>query len=243
MDVIDYRSTPELYAQLYSRLDITGTQFLAFRDLPQLIDQYLFVNNNATRKCALDYGCGAGKSSMLLKSIGLEVESVDINGEMIKAAKANDPGGIYNVIKSGVIPSDQNVYDLVVASWVLMEISTKHELLKVLNEIYRVLKYGGIFITIVCNNNTYNNDWVSINTEFDENQNLISGGLVKIVFKDINLAIYDYFWSDEDYKEVIDNGKFELLNIYNPLGTKQDGYNWINEDKISPYSIYITRKQ
>lgn len=41
MSFIDYRDNPKLYAEIYSKLDITGTQFIAFRDLPKLISKYV----------------------------------------------------------------------------------------------------------------------------------------------------------------------------------------------------------
>ena len=234
--LIDYKINPKSYAQAYSKLTISGTQFLAFRDLSVIITQH--VNGDT----ALDYGCGVGKSSMFLKSIGLNVESVDINSEMIKLAQYNDVTGKYSQIKSGEINSEDESFDLVFASWVLMEISSKNELSKVVNEISRVLKVGGTFITIVCNENTYNTDWLSENTEFKENTSLNSGSIVKMFFKDIDLAIYDYFWTEQDYKNTLKHSNLESLKIHNPLGRSDDGYDWINEKTKSPCSIFIAKK-
>lgn len=236
MTLIDYRHQATLYAQAYSKLDLTGTGYLAFRDIPNII------KNHITGNKVLDYGCGAGKSTIFLKSLGLDVTRVDINEEMIKIASSNDPVGIYNIIKSGNIPAEDNTFDLVFSSWVMMEVASKEELAKITKEIARVLKNDGIFIMLVCNENTYNRDWLSENTEFPENQNLTSGCKVKILFKNINLSIYDYFWSEEDYKSMLDQANFKILNIHKPLGTDQDGYNWINEKIISPFSIFIAQK-
>jgi ubiquinone/menaquinone biosynthesis C-methylase UbiE len=237
MNIVDYRVSPKLYAKLYSKLEITGTQFLAFRDIADLVHKY--VNGAAT----LDYGCGAGKSTLYLKSLGLNVKGVDINKEMVSLAQLADPRGAYQVISSGKIASIDSSYDLVFSSWVMLEVSSKQELLKITQEIQRVLKNDGIFIMVVCNKDTYNMDWLSENTEFPENKNLCSGSKVKMLFKDINLSIYDYYWTEEDYREVIETAGMGILQSYNPLGKDTDGYNWLNEKIKSPLTIYVAKKQ
>ncbi len=62
--------------------DIKGTGYLAFRDLP------LILNRNAGKK-ALDFGCGAGRSSKYLERLGYNVTGIDIYAEMINTAKLN----------------------------------------------------------------------------------------------------------------------------------------------------------
>jgi ubiquinone/menaquinone biosynthesis C-methylase UbiE len=236
MPVVDYRNDPILYAKLYADLGITATQFLAFRDIPQLINEY--VSGSDT----LDYGSGAGESTLYLKSLGLNVHGVDINEQMIKEAKARDQNGSYQQVSSAKVPVDDASYDLVFSSWVLMEVPTKDELQAITKEIARVLKPQGVFIAIVCSEDTYNTNWLATNTEFEENKVLSSGSVVKILFKDINLTVYDYFWTEEDYTEVITNAKLDLIKVHNPLGNEQDGYNWVNEHKKSPCRIYVSRK-
>ncbi|HJD63271.1 MAG TPA: class I SAM-dependent methyltransferase [Rickettsia endosymbiont of Degeeriella rufa] len=145
MTLIDYRHQATLYAQTYSQLDLTGTGYLAFRDIPNII------KNHITGNKVLDYGCGAGKSTIFLKSLGLDVTGVDINEEMIKIASSNDPVGIYNIITSGNILAEDNTFDLVFSSWVMMEVASKEELAKIAKEITRVLKNDGSFIMLVCN--------------------------------------------------------------------------------------------
>lgn len=236
MKLVDYKKNPKLYAQIYAKLEITGTQFLAFRDLPEKINNYI------KGKKTLDYGSGAAKSTTWLKSNGLDVEGVDINPEMVENARQKDPSGIYNVIDSGKVNCKDETYDMVFASWVLMEISTKSEMQKVLNEHARILKSNGLLIVVVCNQDTYNTEWLSYDTRFEENKKLSSGSRVKIFFKDVDLTIYDYFWTHKDYEETILSAGLEILEIHNPLGKDSDGYKWINEEKKSPCTIFIARK-
>ena len=49
-------------ADAYSRLEFPGTYYLAFRDLPELIADYISGSN------ALDFGCGAGRSTRFLNN-------------------------------------------------------------------------------------------------------------------------------------------------------------------------------
>jgi ubiquinone/menaquinone biosynthesis C-methylase UbiE len=112
---------------------------------------------------------------------------------MLSIAQAKDPPGKYVKIDSGVIPFDDDSFDLVFCSFVLLEISTKDEILNIVREIHRVLKKNGIFISLSASDHTYNHDWLTLNTNFPENKNIASGAKVKIEFRDINLTIDDYF--------------------------------------------------
>lgn len=236
MTLVDYQKNAELYAKLYADLNIDGTIYLAYRDLPS------FLNKHVKGKRAVDYGCGAGKSTLFLKSLGFEVLGFDTNSSMIESTLKFYPDGLFEVIESGKIPLKEGTVDLVMASWVFMEISNKQAMLEVSEEINRILKPGGVFVTMVCSKNAYNNDWLSSNTEFPENKILVSGSRVKVHFKDINLTIEDYFWSEEDYEEIFKKSGLQIVERHQPLGSESDGYKWINEKKTSPYIVYILKK-
>src|SRR6476619_2966881 len=107
MPLLDPKTNPALFADLYSKLTkVNGTQFLAFRDLPTLLSKY--VSGLKT----LDYGCGAGRSTIHLKSLGLEAEGVDISAEMIEHAISYDSEGRYQVIDSARLQVENSSYDL-----------------------------------------------------------------------------------------------------------------------------------
>jgi predicted TPR repeat methyltransferase len=54
---------------------------LAYRDLPRIISEHV-----KGRK-AIDFGCGAGRSTRFLRRIGFDVVGVDIAEDMIKKAR------------------------------------------------------------------------------------------------------------------------------------------------------------
>ena len=66
----------EKHAGEYAELGMEGTQYLAFRDISMLIREYA-----GSISSALDYGCGAGRSTRFLKRLGFNVVSVDISGD------------------------------------------------------------------------------------------------------------------------------------------------------------------
>lgn len=238
MTLIDNKTELKKYAKLYAIKSLNATpKSLAFRDLPELFSKYHVGNN------ALDFGCGAGESTLFLKSQGFKVCGVDINAEMVAIAEKNDPNGEYVHISHAKIPYKDNVYDLVFASFVLVEISPLEQIQEVLNEISRVLKNKGFFIAILCSKNLYKYKWKKINTDFPQNKNLKRGQKVRVEFLGKGFSIEDYYWPQEDYIKVMNNAGLDLLEIHQPLGLESDGIDWKDEIFISPISVYITSKR
>ena len=225
-------------AYKYSNFEIQGTSWLSFRDVPELINEY--VHGTKT----LDLGCGAGRSTRFLKNIGLEVVGADISCEFIKQAHRVDKVGKYLLMKKDRIPAKDNSYDLVFSSHVLLMIPTKEELNKALNEMHRVLKKDGICIAVTGSEemHAFDKKWLSYKSDFPENVNPKRGGIVKLVIKDVGAVFYDYNWTNEDYLEEINNNGFEVLKIHHPIGRKNEGYKWLSEKNYSPYVIYVLRK-
>jgi len=73
------------WARAYATLEFPGTYYLGFRDLPALIRRY----DHGSR--ALDFGCGTGRSTRLLRNLGLNVIRADISQAMLDQARALDP--------------------------------------------------------------------------------------------------------------------------------------------------------
>ena len=74
-------------ARAYATLEFPGTYYLAFRDLPALIQR----NNRGSR--ALDFGCGTGRSTRFLRNLGLNVTGADVSQAMLDQARMLDPSG------------------------------------------------------------------------------------------------------------------------------------------------------
>ena len=74
-------------AEAYAALEFPGTYYLAFRDLPKIIHEHVRGPQ------ALDFGCGAGRSTRFLRQLGFDTVGVDIAAPMLARARARDPEG------------------------------------------------------------------------------------------------------------------------------------------------------
>ncbi|WP_131795558.1 class I SAM-dependent methyltransferase [Fluoribacter gormanii] len=231
MKINDY----SIKAKEYAMADNSGTTHVAFKAIPSLIKKY------SSGIKTLDYGCGSGCSTLFLYELGLEVEGVDICPHMLKEA-SNINNIYFKLIQSAQLPHENDSFDLVFSSFVLFEISSKNELTEIFNEIYRVLKPGGIFMSVTGTEELYRRHWLTVDADFPQNKNLKSGDIAKVLLSDVNVIVYDYYWTDHDYRDVIKKTQFTHMETSLPLGTENDGYSWLDEDKYPPYSIYVLKK-
>ena len=111
-------------AGAYATLDFPGTYHLAFRDLPALLAEHApgpsagARSRPDTARRALDFGCGAGRSTRFLKAQGYDAMGIDISAPMLAHARAADPGGRYEL----VVGADYSVlagerFDLMLAAF------------------------------------------------------------------------------------------------------------------------------
>lgn len=236
----DARENVENYAQF----GILGTSYLAFRDINNLITRFSKPGAHT-----LDYGCGAGRSTRFLKSIGLNVtDAVDISGEWIKKARQADQLTSYHQITSGTLPQADSSFDLVFSSFVLFDIPNKIEMKKALQTIHRVLKKGGVFIAVTGSELMHSPamNWVSYMTHFEQNRNPKTGAPIKIQIKGVQAEFIDFFWTKDDYLSVFGDKQsgfnFEVAYTHQPMGLATDPFAWESEKTHSPYYIFVLRK-
>ncbi len=223
----------------YSKFGIEGTSWLGFRDIPSLINKHVKLSQRV-----LDYGCGAGRSTRFLKSIGFNPIGMDISKNALTQAKNLDSDTQFVVLENSTIPVVDEFYDFIFSSYVFLVLSDKKSMLKILKEFNRSLKKNGIMILITGSEELHssNNDWLSYDVNFPENENLISGSICKIKNKDVGAVFYDYHWTEEDYRKLFEIAGLTLVQTHKPLGDLRDPYIWKDELKVSPHLIYVLRK-
>lgn len=105
-------------------------------------------------KAVLDLGCAGGFMAEALHDRGAEVTGIDPAAQAIEAAKAHAAKGgksiRYDVGMGEQLPYDDAHFDAVVCVDVLEHVQ---DLQKVLEEVFRILKPGGVFLYDTINRN------------------------------------------------------------------------------------------
>lgn len=95
----------------------------------------------------LDLCCGAGQTTKILVQFSDRVTGLDISPVALAKATSNVPQANYVEGEAQNMPLEDNRFDLVHTSVALHEM-TPQELERILREVYRVLKPGGIFTLV-----------------------------------------------------------------------------------------------
>jgi ubiquinone/menaquinone biosynthesis C-methylase UbiE len=231
---LNKQNTSHDYARLagsYSQLGIENTYYLAYRDIPTLIDKY------SIGKTALDYGCGAGRSTRFLKELGLDCIGVDINPQMIQAAKEKDKEGKYELLNQSKLPFEDNSFDLVFQAFVSIELPSLTILKEVFAEISRVMKKTGTAIMITASPEGCKGEWASF--IYPKNEPRISGAQVELIIRGTDITLYDYVWLPSDYELIFKEVGLNILEKHSPLATGSEPYIWHQELTKPCWDIYV----
>lgn len=227
-------------AAAYSKLKFDKTYYLAYRDLPKIISQY------SSGKNALDFGCGTGRSTRFLQTLGYKTIGIDISEEMITIARQLDPTGDYQRIDDGDFSRFPSSFDLILSAFTFDNIPTMDKKIRLFNGLSALLTQNGTIINLVSSPEIYTHEWASFTTkDFPENAKTKTGDIVRIITTDIadTRPCYDIFWSEEDYTTVYSKANLRIIKKYKPLATGNEPYQWINETSIAPWTIYVLKKK
>ncbi len=198
------------------------------------------------RTCALDFGCGTGRSTRFLRKLGFNVAGVDIAGDMVRKALDADPEGDYRIVEDGDLSCfEDEAWDLALSAFTFDNIPTARSKEKNLRGIRRLLKSGGIMINLVSSPEIYTHEWASFSTrDYPENRNARCGDRVRIVMTDVEdrRPVKDVLWTDDAYRELYDRVGFEILKTHKPLASESEPYPWVSETRIAPWVIYVLRR-
>jgi SAM-dependent methyltransferase len=227
-------------AEAYSKLEFPATYYLAYRDIPEIIVAHIRGKN------ALDFGCGAGRSSRFLKNLGFTVIGVDISGDMIKKAKEIDPAGDYRLV-ADESPAGFGIeaYDLVLSAFTFDNIPTMERKVATFEKLKDSLRGDGCILNLVSSPDIYTHEWASFSTrDFPENLVAKCGDTVKIIMTDVEdrRPVEDIIWYDSDYREVYSQAGLEIAAVYRPLAKESEPFMWVTETTIPPWVIYVLKK-
>ena len=228
-------------AESYAKLDFPGTYYLAFRDLEAIFAEHV------KGAAALDFCCGAGRSTRFLKKLGFDAAGMEISSSMIELARKADPEGRYLLVDDGDFgPLGSGRFDLIFSAFAFDNIPGVDKRRELLRGLRRLLNEEGRIILLGSTPEIYCHEWVSFTTvEFPENRDAMSGETVRIVMKDVEdkRPVVDLLWFHEDYLDLFAASELDLVAQYRPLGREDEPYEWESETSIAPWVIYVVRTQ
>jgi SAM-dependent methyltransferase len=226
-------------ADAYAGLEFPGTYYLAFRDLPAILAEH------ARGKRALDFGCGAGRSTRFLQAQGFSVTGVDISPQMIAHARDRDPGGDYHLVADGDLGGfEPGSFDLITCLFTFDNVPTMEKKVALFQSLGSLLNEDGCIVSMVSSPEIYWNEWTSFSTrDFPENRSADSGDIVRIVMLDVpdSRPVEDILWKDPEYQLVYEKARLAPVKTYRPLGLDNEPYSWISETTIAPWTIYVLK--
>ena len=226
-------------AEAYARLEFPGTYYLAYRDLPGLFAEHV------SGRRALDFGCGAGRSTRFLKNLGFDTVGIDVSSSMIQAARQADPNGNYQFVADGDFSALQPAsFDLILSAFAFDNIPGACKRRDLLNGLRQLMKSGGRLVLLGSTPEIYWHEWASFTTRnFPENRFARSGETVRIVMKDVEdqRPVVDLVWFHEDYLSLFAASGLELVAHHLPFGRSDEPYKWLSETSIAPWVIYVLK--
>lgn len=225
-------------ASAYAGLDFPGTYWLAFRDIPDLVRRHGVAGG-----AALDFGCGAGRSTRFLQGLGFRTVGVDISEPMLALARERDPGGDYLLVPDGDLgPLTSRRFDMALCAFTFDNIPDHGRRVALFRALGALLEPGGRVVNLVSAPDIYLHEWTSFSTrDFPGNREAGSGDRVHIVMLDVpdRRPVEDVLWLDRDYRAAYREAGLTLLETHRPLGTPEDPFPWVTETSVSPWAIYV----
>ena len=228
-------------AAAYAALEFPGTYHLAYRDLPALYREHVRGVQ------ALDFGCGAGRSTRFLKAQGLEAIGIDISADMVALARQRDPSGDYRVIGDGDfrgLPAGE--FDLVQSVFTFDNIPGRERKVGLFAGLAALLAPGGRLLSLVSSPDIYVHEWASFTTrQFAGNFTAKCGDPVFTEMTDVEdrRPVEDVLWPHADYLDVYGRAGLEVVAEHGPLGREDEGIVWVSETRIAPWVIYVLRRE
>lgn len=106
-------------------------------------DQVFPLLGNIKNKQILDVGAGTGRLAFRLMNVGAEVTALDVSEVMVDKLKAKNYKLKAVVGEAENLPFVDDIFDMVIATFLIVHLK---DLKRFFDEVYRVLKPGGLFL-------------------------------------------------------------------------------------------------
>jgi len=226
-------------ASAYATLEFANTYYLAFRDLPEILSTHV------TGLRAIDFGCGTGRSTRVLRKLGFDVTGVDISEDMLRIARTTDPSGDYRLVPGDNLSQfAAGCFDVVLCAFPFDNVPGRMKA-RILRDLRRLLAPTGTIVNLVSSPEIYTHEWASFTAkDFPENAVARNGDVVRIVTTDHQdrRPVDDILWTDESYRAAYREAGLEAVQVFAPLAKGDEPYSWVSETKVAPWVIYVLRR-
>ncbi|MER2492178.1 class I SAM-dependent methyltransferase [Catenovulum sediminis] len=203
-----------------------------YTNYPQKLCHYLFQTFDFKPGMKLlEPGCGRGEFIRHFKNLGLDVTGIDVCSEAKKLAQELD---VYICdIEKQTLPFEDNTFDIIYSKSFIEHL---HEPGNYLAEAYRVLKPGGILLTLVP-------DWeANYKTYFDDFTHRTPFTSISLkdaceMFGFVNVSVYKFRQLPIVWKYPILNYFCALISPLIPVRTKTKFFRWSRELMLIGYAI------
>jgi SAM-dependent methyltransferase len=194
---------------------------------------------NRIKRAILDYGCGPGNFTRFLRSCGATAVGVDVSAKQIESAKSCADGISYHVIESADLGGLPSGFDAITFSFVLLTISDKEEIVKILAACRKKIASDGRLAILNADfEKSAGRNFVSY--AIDRIDNPKSGDRIGVrLGRDRALSVNNYYWTVADYEEMLARAGFIMENVERPLATEGDG--WLDEKEYPATIIMVAR--
>lgn len=192
----------------------------------------------------LDYGCGNGRFTRLLRDRGARVTGVDISTQAIDQARGHASQGIaYHLINSGdlsVIP--YRSIDAAVSTFVLCCVQKQEDLDRIVKAIYDRLRTGGGYVLAEPHPDGVNRDFYSMRRVPQDDVN--EGTPLDVQLMDgTGRVLHDFWHSKQTYIDTLRRAGFSLEHVIEPtMNIYPDEPYWKDERKFPPFILFRARK-
>ena len=219
----------------YSKSTISGTGFLAYRDV-----EYLLNLHQLTPKRTLDLGCGSGRSIGVINGLCESVTGCDINQLALDNTHENFPDVpvFMNDLSSERYPTEN--FDAIFSFLMFFHFDSLEAMRKELRRCVNSMNEGGFLFVVHGNHSIATADYASVKglgvvPEKD-------GDRFEVFLKNIDLVVDDAYWSIDTIIEEAELVGLTLVARHQPIGREEDQQAYIDEYAQAPYSYLVLTK-
>ena len=202
----------------------------------------LKVLGDISNKSVLDYGCGPGCYSRLIKKAGaIKVTGYDLSEGMLTYANEMNSRQNSGIKYISEIKRERDLYDVILAVYVTPYAKNREELKNMLSEMASLLKIGGKLVTLPLNPsyNTNEDYYKKYGFTITQEKIRVDGDLLKLNFQDSEkiIPIEAFYWSHETLNKTLRSVGFGDICWHYMEASSPD--NFLEDYVNSPHSLII----